>query len=367
MSYTFVLCRSTGEPLGELDAAKQRGLTRRLNLAAEAPVVLDLADELSGFLAPGLARLKVYRSPTAAELLANPSASRTLMFYGGLPPSSVRDDAAAGTVTATFADPRWLFPHRYTLGTETYTATDQGSILWSLVNAQNTRFSGAGETWLRQGDTTTGTLRTKTYDRQPLSAMFDQMTGLLDGPDVDVEPLDGYELSPATRQMGVLNVYAQQGQVRPNAHFLYLDEGGGNVGNMTRGYTDIVTYAVLLGQPVANTTVPITSQWGTPETSLHGLFESYGTEQDIVEQALLDSRVRGEVEAFLVPRPVIEVQDPTAEAPVAFVDYDLGDTVRVTCHRGSMRFDDVRLRVHQIDLRLSQEGRENIDLVLSEV
>lgn len=367
MPYHFVLCRSTGEPLGELDGARSRGLTRRLNGPAEAPIVLDLADELAAFLAPALARLKVYRSPTAAELIANPSASRTLVFYGGLPPRSVRDDAAAGTVTATFADPRWLFQHRYTLGTESYTAVDQGAILWGLIDTQNTRSFGAGETWLRQGSTATGTVRTRVFDRQPLHQVFSEMAEVLDGPDVDVAPVDGYEASPPTRQMGVVNVYARQGQLRPDAHFLYLDEGGGNVGGMTRGYTDIVTYAVLLGQPVANTTVPITSQWGTPETSLYGLFESYGTEQDIAEQALLDSRVRGEVEAFIVPRSVIEVQDPTGEAPAAYVDYDIGDTVSATCHRGSMRFDDAALRVHQIDLVVSSEGREDVDLVLAEV
>ena len=368
MALSYVLARPTGEPIGELLDAKSRGMTRVLNGVHTASVALSLDDPMSQQLAPGLARLKVYRDPTAAELASDPTTTRILVFYGFLPPKSISDDPASASVSATFADPRWVFPFRYTLGTEVFAGSDQGDILWSLINTQNARFTGAGELWIRQGSTTTGTLRSLTLDRERMDTIFQDIAQALDGPDYDVSPWDGYEKdTPASRVMGNLQAYAKQGQLRPNARFLYLETGGGNVSNMPRTYEDIYTFATVIGQSATASNIPLSSAYGDPTSSLYGLFEDYASESSVADQTVLDKRVKGEVEAFKVPRSTVTIQDPTADAPQPLIDYDIGDTVYCTCHKGSAVWDDLAVRVHQIDIAVSAEGRLTTTLTTSEI
>ncbi len=368
MQLSFVLARPTGEPLGEVLDAKSRTLTKRLNGVHDATIVLSLDDPLSGNLAPGLARLKVYRDPTTTELANDPLTTRILVFYGVLPPKSIQDDPATATTTAMFADPRWLFPQRFTLGSEVYTATDQGAIMWGIVDTQNQRFGGAGETWIRQGTVSTGTVRDLVFDRQQLDAEFSAMSQALDGPDYDVIPYDGYEVdAPPSRVMGLLNCYSRQGQVRSSAKFMYMETGGGNVANMPRSYQDIVTYSTVLGQSATGSNVPIAGAWGDPTASLYGLVEDYTTVSNVATQDQLDREAKGEVEALKVPRTTVTIVDPTPEAPQPFVDYDLGDWIYVTCHKGSAAWNDLPVRVHQIDLSVSQEGRLSTVITSSEI
>ena len=151
MSFSFVVCKSTGEPVGEALSASARVITRALNAPTTATLTLRLGDSLAGYMVPGTGRLKVYRSATVAEIAANPAATRQLLFYGSLPAEGLTMDAGADTVTGVYQDPRWVLARRYALGTETYAATDQGDILWGLVNTQNAR--SGGDTWIRQGST----------------------------------------------------------------------------------------------------------------------------------------------------------------------------------------------------------------------
>ena len=45
--YTFVLARHTGEPLGEVTNAHERGLNQRINGVHDARVVMGLDDPLA--------------------------------------------------------------------------------------------------------------------------------------------------------------------------------------------------------------------------------------------------------------------------------------------------------------------------------
>lgn len=361
--YSFVVCRPSGEPVGEAVNASARSIGRQLNSARTATVVLQLGDALAPSLLPGFARLKVYRAPTAAELAANPGATRTLVFYGSLPAENLTFDGNADTATAVFADPRWKLARCYAApnGSEVYTATDQGLIAWGLVNTQNGRTGG--DTWLRQGATTTGILRDRTYDRQLVSQLLDDLTQVLDGPDIDVIPQDGFALTTPDRTMGLFTVYARQGTDRPNAVFGYGPDILSNVQNAAITYLPVTTLATMIGTDANG--VPVIGTYGTPDANGFGLLEDYSAAPDVSVQATVDAETRGAIFEEAGLRPVVTITQPLPDAPRAFVDYDAGDTIRVNIKRGAMTLTNAALRVHGFDLAIDQEGAENVTLTLA--
>ena len=181
--YSFVVCRSSGEPVGEALAAKSRQLTRALNQPATATITLQLGDALASIVTPG-SRLKVYRAATPAE--AAVGLTRTLVFYGSLPAQNLTMDASSDTLVAMFKDPSWMLARRFlpgnytTAGTggvgnnpnETFTSTKQGAILQSLL-ARITNLLPSGipgvrpyfETYIVPGGDTTTILRDRPTPR----------------------------------------------------------------------------------------------------------------------------------------------------------------------------------------------------------
>lgn len=362
MSYTYVLCRATGEPVGELLEARERRCTWQRNGIHSADVTLSLEDDLAAFLAPGLARLKVYRSPSAAELAVNPAASRSLVFYGSLPAAGMREQASNGIVSASFRDPRWVLGQRWTIAADTFTATDTGTILWTLLNAQNGRTGG--DTWIRQGGTTTGVLRDWSTDRRRLLDLMDEATRGLDGVDVDVDPRDGFSETTPSRIMGNLRVYARQGAAKDTVHFLYGQGYPANCADMSRSYMDVITQATMTGS--GSGTTDLASTYTDAGSSLYGLLEDYASDPDLATQATLDVKVRGRVEQRKLPRMVVEIVEPTPEAPQPWEHYYLGDTIYASCRKGWMDFSNLPLRVDAIDLTISDTGRESVRLTTSD-
>jgi len=360
--WSFVVCRASGEPFGEALDARDRSCAWRLNGVHTARLVLDLEDPLAAELAPGLARLKVYRSRTQAELAQNPALTRQLVFYGSVPAEAVREDAGGGTIEAVFSDPRWVLGSRYSLGTETYAATDQGLIAWNLVATQNSR--PGGDTWIRQGGVTTGVTRDRTYDRRPVLNLLDDLTRVISGPDIDIDPRDGWSEAIPTAVMANLRVYAQQGTDRPDVHLVYGRGLPSNVETIERTYLPVLTAATFTGTGTA--TAGLTSTYNVATASPYGLLETVESEPDITVQATLDQRATGVVQARQTPTPVLTVGELTADAPRPWEAYYLGDTVRVTARRGAMRITGEPFRVHGIDLAVDADGREQITLITAE-
>ncbi len=354
MSYTFILCRSTGEPLGAVTTAKARKVTRTLNSPTTATLTFLLTDQLALQVIPGQSRLKVYRDPSQDELNANPAAVRSLVFYGSLPTQNITMSADAEEITCVFADPRWVLGYRFAApnGPEVYTATDQGLISWGLVNTQNGR--SGGDTWLRQGATATGIVRDRTYDRQLVAQLHSDLAGLLDGPDIDCGPRDGYA-SLSDRSMGLLNTYARQGSDRPNAVFAYGPDLPSNVDSAGLTYLPVTTLSTVVGTDANG--VPVIGTYGTPDANGLGLLEDYSADPDVSTQATVDAKARGVVLDQQGLRPVVTVGSPLPGIPRAFEHYDLGDTIRVNVRKGAFVVNSAP-RVHAFDLTIDQEGRE---------
>jgi hypothetical protein len=355
--FRYVLARSTGEPLGEAKTARARKLALKVNAPAVAELTIDLEDELAELVEPVTSRLKVYRETFADRLL-----TRELVFYGSLPPTGLAEDGAAGTLALKFSDPLWLLAHRYSTGAETFAATDQGAIAWGLIEAQHAR--AGGDTFLLEGDTATGTLRDRTYDRRVVLELLGDLAEVIDGPDFYVEPWDGFE-EDGSRSMGLFHASSSSGSDQPGVHFVYGPGLATNVANVRRTYLDVITRAEVAGTG-AEATLPLSGVYGDPASSAYGLLEDYVSDPDLTVQATLDARAAGIVERSQYPRDVIELEGPTPQAPQPFRDYRLGDTVRATARKGRLAFTNRPLRVHGIDLAIGQDGAAAAKLTTSE-
>jgi hypothetical protein len=345
---SFVLAKSTGEPIGEAIRAATRTLQRRLNTPGVATVQLQLEDAMAAQILPGQSRLKIYRTPTAAELALNPAAPKVLLWYGSLPADGVTEETDSGLMTMAFQDPRWVLRQRFLAAPAAFTAQDQGlGILGSIITTQNTR----QQTWLTPGGTT-GILRDRTYDAgKNVADLIDEMTKVISGCDVDVVPADGYTTA-GTRAMGSMNFYARQGTDRPTVLFYYQTRGGGNISGVKSTYAPILTSSTQQGTASDGTA---TAQTFTTATA-YDLLEKYDTASDASVAATLLDKASGVVYENSSLRRIVDIGNPTWEAPLPFADYDLGDTVRLTAKRGTLSLDRASMRVMGYDLAADQEG-----------
>lgn len=353
----FVLCKSTGEPITELagsSPASKRLLQRRRNVPGTATVTMPLESPAALALLPGLSRLKIYRSATPAELALSPSAATRLVWYGSLPAENVIDDVTANTCTAIFVDPRWVLARRQLQAPASYVAADQGTILWTHVAAENAR----QDTWLRQGTTTTGVVRTINYDRgKVVDSIITEMAGLTNGPDIDVGPFDGYAAA-ADRRMANFNVFATQGTDRPLLVYYVAREtggsgGGGNLIGLKRGYAPVINGATSVGTDAAGNA----SLQRFASLSGYDLQESFDTSSDALTAASLLERAQGVVAANQVPRVVFGTGRAVGDnAPLPLSDYDLGDTLRLSARVGRIQHDRISVRIEGYDLEADQEG-----------
>lgn len=355
LEFTTVLCKNTGEPVDILDRLANRQLTQQLNLPSSYTITMRMDDASYPFaLLEQAPRLKVYRVSTPAELAIDPLTVNQLVFYGTLPSQGISEDAASGMAQLAFQDPMWMLNDRYVETSVSFAQVDQGSILWQLIALMNAQTNG--DTFIRQGSVTTGTLRDRTYDAgKQIASMIQEMTQVDGGCDVSFIPVDYWSLD-GSDGMGTFNAYAQRGADLVGTEFVYAAAieagipGGlqGNVGNMVRTRAKTITRATSVGsadtQVYQNTTSP------------YGLLEDYETFSDVsISQTLLDKSV-GKVANGQNAPMILEIQNPTLEAPQPILDYNPGDTVYATCRRGGMEFYDLAVRVHGIDIQINQEG-----------
>ncbi len=395
MAYEYVLCRSTGEPVGELLAARTRTMNFSLNGVHSAGVTLQLGDGVAPGITPGLSRLKVWRTPSAAQKAADPGTAKELVFYGSLPSQNMVERAAAETVECTFLDPRWTLNNtyatieRYGYDYSSLTPVSDAGFLNDLVVTRTAVSFYAGGLVVKP----VPTIRAKAvdtgvkhpYNVPPGTLVMDkvvELTRLIDGPDWDIIPVDGWLLPPvvtyvnqngtikvvSTPQnpiMGDLAVYARQGVTRPNAVFTYgAALGGSNCRGMTRTYQPVVTYNNVTTNP-PDGSPPFTESYAR-NTETYGVLGGYSSTPDGASSSYAQFVCRGPVEAYKQPRQVITIEQPTPQAPRPHEDYRLGDTVWASCRKGSMVFTNAALRVHGIQITIDQEGNEQVTLTTQE-
>lgn len=361
---SYVLCNSTGQPAsGELITAQQRTLSRRLNAPGVATVQIRMEDPQALSISPGLSRIKIYRSATPSELALNPAASKVLVFYGSLPVDGVSEDTNSGLLTAAFQDPRWVLRDRYIgYSSAIYSqyligqTMDYGNIAAALINTENAKQAF----WLTPSGTTGITASMSWKAGLSIASCLDELTKITGGPDFDVTPLDGWTIGN-TRQMGTFTTYRSEGQDRPQALF-YLQQqvgssgGNGNITGVRSTYPPIYTASTA---QVTDSLGVVQQQTYQLPSNNYDLLEIYETPDHTYTASALLGKAQGVVAENSSPRRMVEVTGATWDAPLPLVDYDLGDTVRLTVKRGTISLDRAVYRVMGYDLVADQEGNVN--------
>lgn len=351
----FVLADHAGNALGELTTASARKITAVRNQPREAVCTISHDDpqyeQLLTEMQAGVPRIKVYRDGG-------------LWLHGYLAPfQETAEDTSQVQLRFRDAFGRLLGDGpgrgRHLAASVTYTALDAAQIAKDLVEDNNANEYPSGIVT----STTTGkdgidvvavfeptVTRDRTYQAgQNIGEAIVNLTEVLDGFDFEVLPVD-----PAAADWpdvtGVLAVYASQGQDQPDVVFEYGPDTLRNVTRFARSTQHPVNRVVALGAAGLATE----SQDATSIITYGGwpLLVSY---PDVVESATL----QGHGDALLRPgwTQTITFNPEPDLAPVPFVDYGIGDTVRMNARRGGLLVQSSP-RINQIAVTIDDNGRD---------
>ena len=96
--------------------------------------------------------------------------------------------------------------------------------------------------------------------------------------------------------------------------------------------------------------------------SIYGRLDQIITQDYSIDTGSMITTAQGVVNSQGVPVEVIEITDPTPEAPQPFFDYRMGTIIFASCNAGSMAFTDRQLRVFGIDIVIDQEDNLAVKL-----
>ena len=346
---------SSGEAV-EVEDASARMLDYQLNGVHTAGVTVPLTGATARFLAPGQTRMEVWREVG--------DGTNQMVFWGEVPASAVKMDAAADTMELVFKDPRWRWEHMYTTIWGAGPPLDAFDfIIALLVEWADINYMGPG--WgVGDGFHDTGLVTvTDQLTVEKISDRIGSLTRQVDGPDVDVSFGTGAPL---------IDVWNGMGSSKPDAVFRYgFSAGGATLDSNVRGL--VVSYT----DPFNNIQTSWTNHEGrNPSTGWEqneAAAQIYGTLQKhvTVSETITDDQGAfihaGAQAALILPRMIIEIKGLTYDAPTPFDDFYLGDTVYVTAGKGALQIDGAGLRVHGIHLDIDQEGNPQTDITVAEV
>lgn len=345
-----MLCDPAGVQLAELGTARDRLLAFQRNTYGEATFTLSHDDDAAQLLLDtvknaGIPTLRCYRQGT------NDPAG-VLRLNGYLAAINETADPDAAALAATFRGPfsRLLGDgaDRGRFTSAAFTATDAGQIAKNLLDAPDGAnldgYTGLGTTGTIQATK----LRDRLYVNTNVGEAIVNLTRVRDGFDFE----EAYVAQGTT--LAVLNVYASQGSVQPNARFEYGPNTIGNVRSLQRTIQQPINRAKVLG---ANGLVGTAQD--NASIAKYGLWPIQQGAPDVLEQTTLDDKAR----ALLRPNPVktIAFVPELAISPLPWEDFWLGDTIRFFASRGALQ-EDLTVRVNAITIAIDDTGREATSL-----
>jgi hypothetical protein len=331
-AWTFVLKDVDDVVIGEAAAA-----STRLKWERNRPAEVNIATRATA-PEPALVRAALPNGLPRLDAIRNDE----LWFRGEWAPSRIDDGAQNSTAAIVFRDPLDALTDRG-IDAATFTATDQGRILWNLIAAAN----AVQPTGLREGVIETTVARDRTYQHQQLLDAITQMTAVSDGPDVYLTYVDEGPI------MAAFNVVAEQGQVRDQAIF---EHGPGTVGNVlaaTSFQYRPVNRAVVLGENgLVGIAEDLTSQ------------DRYRVRQVTVSASdgtTVQSTLDAKAQSLIRPAPIEVVQfTPHPDlapqpGPYASGKYWIRDRV---LFRSSVLGIEAEVRPNSLEVAIDQDGRE---------
>jgi hypothetical protein len=273
----------------------------------------------------------------------------SLRFYGKIDDPLVDTPSLVQVVAKDFG---WL-DHRREQGTAggptVYTATGAGAIVTDLLARQNAR----GETRLRMGTVASSVNRDRTYDPgKVVSEAILELAKVDDGFYFRVDPVDGV----AAKHAEIVVLYPASGADKPGVKFEFGDDTIGNLETFTRTRKRPLNVATATGQALRSTRSDAAS------IAAYDLIEDEVAYSDVVVQQTLDenaqSLLRPAINSVYSFTPLSK-GDGAGEinVPRLFVDFDVGDIVRLSVEYGRIADFNLKARVLEATIAVADEAQ----------
>lgn len=330
--YTLKIKNLAGNYINEITAHKGFNYNFELNRpgGCEIQTNIDLMDKFTmTTLYPYLAYLDIFRY-------------NTLVWSGPLSKISGSVGPESGSMSLNFSGYLKLLEKMFMgpLG-ETYSAIDQGTILWTMLNNfQSIPNAGYGITC---GNVTTGILRDRTYSAfKKIYDGFIEMTGVINGCDIEITPAK------------VFNAYLYKGH-RLNHVFEY----GKNISDFSFSIDgdSIVNNSIAIGSG-EDTDLLYSAANNMQSQEKYGLLQGIIQKSDVIEINTLSEYAQNDVKENGEPTSIIGLTAIVTDDP-PFMGYETGDEIRVKINKGWLSFDKY-LRIKNIEVNVDIEGKETV-------
>jgi len=331
--YSLLIKNAAGSNINEITNHKGFGYNFELNRAGscEFTTNIDFGNKFTmANLYPYLSYLDIYRYNTKVW-----SGVLNKIPSGNVGPET-------GSINFTFSGYLKLL-EKMRMGAlgETYTATEQGTILWTMLN--NFQSQPNGNYGITLGNVSTGIIRDRTYSAfKNIYDAFIEMCAVIDGCDIEV-----------TIEK-VLNVYAHKGH-RLNHVFEY----GKNISDFSFS---------IDGDSIVNNSIVVGSGEGVDMlySIAHNMQsqEKYGLKQNVTQKSdviILDTLTgyaQGEVNEYGEPTQIFGLQAMVQDDP-PMGSYEVGDEIRCIVNKGWASFDKY-LRIKKISVDVNAEELETV-------
>lgn len=350
--WSFVLGPATGGMTRELSRARARKCSFKLTEPSEVSCELDGRHAEAGYLAELATDLHVLRAP-------HHGARKERLYRGRVGQSGDTFGADTHTVTVPSLDYRAVLQRRHLMSgsQQIWTQADQAEIAYGLVQ-QAQRLPGGDYGIVMGRAPSTGIRRDRSYDLgDNIGERIQELSEVIDGFDWDVTSTSGTGL-----QLDIW--HPQRGVTLPG---IVLEFGGAVAsGSRTVDSGDYANHIRVTGsQPEGGGDGPQPEERpfpGTPwEPRPEGRWDkTYG--ESITTQPALAERADWLLDQAQVVTPTysLKLRRGWWRGPGHLW---LGDSVTVRIRSGRLRVN-TQLRVHQIDVDISDDGTEDVTLTV---
>lgn len=332
--YSLLIKNAAGLYINEITNHKGFNFNYELNRAGECTFTtnIDFADKFTmANLFPYISYLDIFRY-------------NTKVWSGVLSKISGNVGAETGSMNLTFSGYLHLLEKMFmgALG-ETYTATDQGTILWTMLN--NFQSQPNGNYGITSGNVSTGILRDRTYSAfKNIYDAFIEMCAVINGPDIDIT------IEKA------LNVYTHKGH-RLNHVFEY----GKNISDFSFSIDgdSIINNFIAVGSG-EGIDMLYSSAHNMQSQEKYGLCQGVMSKPDVIILDTLTGYAQGGVSEFGEPTNINALKMMITNDP-PMGSFETGDEIRVKVNEKWLSFDKY-LRIKKISVDVNTEELEEVSV-----
>lgn len=253
----------------------------------------------------------------------------------------------SGTVDIEANTALYHLTARYTDLVRTFTATEQATILWTLINESQSKTNG----WLgmTQGTLVTSITRDRTYERGRIAELLMNMANLKNGCSFTFDPL--MSSSGLFTGWQFNTYYPTNGVIRSSLLPLEIGTNIDSVSFNTSGEIFNSITGVGSGTGAATLTSLQTNSGSQLGATLR---EAFYTNKDVSIQTTLDEQTVAELNRRAIENFEIKVTLRPDTIPY-YGDYNCGDYLQLNIQRGYMSFNYLAL-VTEISVSVDDQG-----------